>query len=254
MFSTGNIDRDKLLIAAMKQVVASGKTATVELVSRALPGDFQLDAEELDGMLADIAPPDKQPPLIEAAQPEPVVATDTTAGQSERRDGPRLPEPVETTPAPEIGEREARAILDAANKRLSVSRGEMVIAQEKLKQLRGDLATAIFGWQQIGQPQQRTFENLIRDEIRKNQQFKMDVATGKIPPPQRGGPRGRSYIDQSRGYRGDANDFARRSVQETAGLGGQRLVKGHNRGAFSRTEAMQVEAARRRAAAAARKP
>jgi hypothetical protein len=252
MYTTGNPDRDRLLRAAVQKVLDAGKTPTLKFVTGNLPGDFQLDQEELDGMLPNPdAPPNEI--TLEAAQPAiPETAVSVTAVEAAQPEPPSGTA-VETTQASEINEQQARTILDAANKRLSNARSAMVIAQETLKYKRGDLATAIYGWQQIGQPQQQSFENLIRDEIRKNQEYKQAVAEGRAPPPVRRGPRGRSFIDQTNGFYGNGNDFARRTNLATAGTAGQPVSKGYKRGAYSQKEAVQIEAQKLRAAAQARK-
>lgn len=238
MYSTGNVERDRLLTEAINKVIAAGKTASMKLVARQLPGDFALDADELDSMLADIAPQDKPP--LEGSAPE---TLEKIASPDAIKEGQSPIDAAEVAPQVEIGEREARAIHDSAQLRLKKARDEMVVAQETLKNLRGDLASAIFYWQQLCRPQQQTFSDLIRDQIAANQKLKQDIKDGKVAPPPRGG-KGRSYIDQTNGHFGDGNDFARRSNQTTAATSGHQVHKGFRRNGVSQKEAAQINAAR----------
>jgi hypothetical protein len=228
MYSTGNIERDKLLTEAINKIIAAGKTASLKLVTRILPDDFGLDQDELDNMLADIAPQDAAPLEI--------------IGES-------LPI-HEVAPAVEIGKREAWAILDGASARLRRAQAAMVLAQETLKLKRGDLAQAIYQWQLMEpKPKEQSFSDLIRDQIAANQKYKMDVYEGKVAPPPRRG-KGKSYIDQTNGLGGDAGDFVRRTNQAGAGLGGAQVFKGFRRNGVSQKEAAQINAQRIRDARA----
>lgn len=245
MSITGNPERDRMLREAIGKVVGMGKTPSLKLVSRALPEDFALDQIELDAMLAAMnqPSPDEPPPMIEAdpvkrdADGHPLIPVNLVARPKslEKIDPPHANEPAQphddtanSTGEPEIGEREARAILDHSNRRLSKARSAMVVAAETLKTYRADVSSAIYQWQLLFLPQQQTFESLIRDTIAANQQYKQDVKDGKIAPPPRQG-RGRSYIDQTNGHGGTASDFARRSQLQTAGTEGKPVYKGYRR-------------------------
>lgn len=249
-YTTGNAERDKRLRRAIGEVTMAHEQPTLEAVAKNLPQDFALDAEELTGMLAEMGviktgsddgPPEPPPPvahaqmIAETPTGEPLAAPETLnkIGVPDRPEGeqPHDP-PANSTPEAKITEGQARAMVNAANARLSRARERMVTAQNALKARRADLSAEIREWQLLFKPLQQSREDLVRQHIAANQQYKQDVKDGKVPPPRQGGPRGRSYIDRTSGRGGNANDFARRYQGEHAGLGGAPVHKGARRNAY----------------------
>ena len=259
-YTTGNAERDKRLRRGIGEVMMVHEHPSLEAVSKNLPQDFALDAEELTGMLGELGiikievedhphPAHEAPHIAqmieETPSGEPLAAPETLEkiALPDRAEGgePHDP-PATSTPEAKITEGQARAMVDAANARLGRARETMLTAQNTLKAWRADLSAEILGWQTLFKPLQQSREDLVRQHIAANQQYKQDVKDGKAPPPVRGGPRGRSYIDQTSGRGGNANDFARRYQGEHAGLGGAAVHKGARRNAFpSQYQGRQVK-------------
>jgi hypothetical protein len=208
---------------------------TLDAVSKNLPQDFSLDAEELTSMLTDMGviktgsdDGDEPPPQVERVAPHAQmqqVEREIDRGERDADTGKRI------APEAKITEGQARHFVDVANERLSKARETMVTVQNTLKARRADLSAEILGWQQLFRPLQQTREQLMREHLAANLQHKMDVKAGKIAPPRRAG-KGKSYIDQTSGRGGDANDFARRYTGEHSGLGGAPVSKGAHRNAY----------------------
>jgi hypothetical protein len=249
-YSTGNAERDKRLRRAIGEVMTVQEQPTLEAVAKNLPQDFAVDADELNGMLtemgiiktgSDDGPPEPPPQIAHA----PMIA-ETPTGEKlpppETLNKIALPDraggeqphdpPVTSTPEAKISEGQARAMVTAANARLSRAREAMLTAQNRLKARRADLSAEVREWQLLFKPMQQSREDLVRQHIAANQQYKQDVADGKIAPPRQAGPRGRSYIDRTSGRGGNANDFARRYQGEHASLGGAAVHKGARRNAY----------------------
>jgi hypothetical protein len=236
-YTTGNPERDALLLDAIQRVMKVGKTPVLKFVARLLPNDFSVDQEELDGMLADMQDqdePPEPPPQVERVAPRALMIAETPDGHP-LGDVPQVaedePPQVETAPEPPtLPEAQARAVYDHAHKRLDRAQAAMAIAQETLKQLRGGLAAEISSWQILFKPAVQTREQLQRDTIAANQQYKQDVKDGKVAPPVRGpSGKGRSYIDRASGRGGEGNDFARRYQGTSASLNGAKVFKGGRR-------------------------
>ena len=255
-YSTGVQERDKRLRRAIGEVLALHEQPSLDVVASHLPKDFELEEFELSSMLADDTP--DEPPQVESTAPVPgwealraglahkQMIEETPAGDplpktldkitssQEFEDAPPHSLPAEATPVPEINEQQARAVLTHSNKRLADARSAMVVATETLKNLRANLSTEIYRWQLLFKPVQQTREQLVRETIAANQQLKQDIKDGKVAPPRHGGPRGRSYIDQTSGRGGSANDFARRYQGVHTTVNGQpvKVTKGARGNAF----------------------
>lgn len=263
-FTTGSTERDKRLRRAIGEVMMVHEQPTLEAVSKNLPFDFAADADELEGMLTEMGiiktgsddGPPEPPPLDNQLPPQ--VATYQTgwsrgnlpAPKSLKKiavpDRPEAEQPHDvsatSTPQPEITEGEARAMVTAANTRLTRARETMFTAQRELKAHRADLSAEILGWQQLFKPLQQSREQLVKEHLAANLQYKMDVIAGKVPPPPRRAGKGKSYIDQSSGRGGNADDFARRYQGEHSGLGGAPVSKGQRRSAYpSQYQGRQVK-------------
>jgi hypothetical protein len=238
-YTTGNPERDALLLDAIRRVIAVGKTPVLKFVARLLPNDFSADQEELDGMLADMQDQDKPPeppPQVERVAPRALMITETPDGHplgelpQVAEDEPPQVEAADDTVETTLTERQARAVFDQAHKRLDRAQAAMAIAQETLKQLRGGLAAEIASWQLLFKPQVQTREQLQRETIAANQAYKQAVKDGTVAPPVRGpSGRGRSYIDRASGRGGDGSDFARRYQGTSSSLGGAKVYKGARR-------------------------
>lgn len=244
-YSTGNAERDKRLRRAIGEVTMVHEQPTLEAVGKNLPPDFSADEDELTAMLTDMG-------IIKTASddgpPEPPPQVPHTTGWSRGKlpapetlekiavpDRPESGEPHDPAPAstlqPEITEGQARHAVNAANARLTSARETMVTAQITLKGRRADLSAEILGWQQLFKPLQQTRDQLVQQHIQANQKLKQDIKDGIVPPPARR-QRGKSYIDQTNGRGGNADDFARRYTGEHSGLGGAPVSKGNRRNAF----------------------
>lgn len=218
-YSTGNEARDKRLIRAIKEVIAFNEPLDFEHVKDHLPPDFELDAAEVSGMLDEMAHGDEPTPEPWQATCEQLAAAQlietTPEGTPLKTIEEILPlqaaedEPPHDPPAKVITEAEARTALDVANARLAKARETMVLAQRALQAKRSDLSAQIHLWQLLFKPLTQTREQLVRETLAANQKYKQDLKDGKVaPPPLRG--RAKSYIDQTSGRGGNANDFARR--------------------------------------------
>jgi hypothetical protein len=130
-YSTGNPERDRLLLAAIKQVIAAKKTPSLKLVARALPEDFELDQEELDGALQFNFGP--LPKSLENIEPP----------QANEPAQPHDP-PAEPAPIPEMA---ARGLLAKAAIYRSRCHGDRAIGPETETRRSGgrDPAMAIAG-------------------------------------------------------------------------------------------------------------
>ena len=262
-FTTGNHERDKRLRRAIGECTMVHEQPTLEAVAKNLPQDFALDAEELTGMLAEMGiiktgsddGPPEPPPQVERMAPHTQMIEETPTGEKlpapetldkigvlDRAEGGRPHDPpAGSTVEAKITEGQARHAVDVANARLSAARETMLTAQNRLKARRADLSAEILGWQTLFKPLQQSREDLVRETIRANQEYKQAIKDGKIaPPPPR--TRGRSYIDQTSGRGGNASDFARRYQGEHAGLGGAAVHKGGRRNAYpSQYQGRQVK-------------
>lgn len=250
---TGNPTRDRICEQQIKLLLSMGEDPTFENVTKQLAAypDFDYDPQEHERMLVAMglveAEPEAPPQVVpEVAAPSALslyvapLAKDTPPKSLEKIEPPREAEPAapsnspaDATPRPDPRAAfEARAALDACNRRLDKLRSDLVVAKGKLKEHRADLAQAIFYYQQLGTPQQMTREQLVRDTIAANQKYKQDVKDGKVPPPRRPGAKGKSYIDQINGHYGDANSFVHGNMQESASTQGKPIYKGYRRQAF----------------------
>jgi hypothetical protein len=150
-YSTGNIERDTMLLRAIKEAHACNDAITVESVATHLPADFGPDDAELDGMSSTLAPETLK--KIEAPHaPEAAAPSLSTAEATVEPDLP--PGTYElTTPkaASKLPEMEARRALDVANRRLMKSREQQAIAMGILRESRAALATAIANWQTLSE-------------------------------------------------------------------------------------------------------
>jgi hypothetical protein len=245
-YSTGNAERDKRLRRSIGEVMMAHEQPTLEAVAKNLPQDFAVDAEELSGMLGEMGviktgSDDAPPPQVAHAQMIEQTPTGEKLPPPETLEKIALPDrpegeqphdpPAASTPEAKISEGQARAMVTAANARLTRARERMVTAQNVLKARRADLSAEILGWQTLCKPMQQSREDLVRQHIAANQQYKQDVADGKIAPPTPR-TRGRSFIDRTSGRGGNANDFARRYSGEHASLGGAAVHKGARRNAY----------------------
>jgi len=178
-YSTGNLERDALIVRAIQEATACRDPITVESLTALLPPDFELDQDELDGMLSNMEPvtvvipeghgkpmmttmPDGRalvPPetlnKIEAPHAnetaEPHVAAAETTPQPDLPGGTyTITDPNAARVIPKVKEAEARRALDAARARLSKARDNMVVAKGVLRERRNDLANAITAWQLLG--------------------------------------------------------------------------------------------------------
>lgn len=125
----------------------------------------------------------------------------------------------------------------ALNKQVQILQGDKVTAEQYAKDAREDLARAVFQWQtRGGQKNKYGREQLIRDHLKANFEYKLAVAEGRIiPPPQPRTAQG-TYRDRVGAWRGDANDFVRRyQGQHGQSVVGQTVHKGDARGAYPKS-------------------
>lgn len=153
-YTTGSEGRDLWLKRAIAEVIALHEQPTFGTVTAHLPNDFDLDAEELAGMLADLYPdhvlPETAPPKPEQVES---VALEPPEDEITYEVDPALLTTAEGIERVKrgIAESEARRQLDEANARLDAARERMVNAQVRLRHTRADLAAAITQWQLLAE-------------------------------------------------------------------------------------------------------
>ena len=143
--STGNTERDKLLIDAIKRVKAVGKTPSLKLVARQLPDDFDLLEEELIDAMADLHALDRVAPTDRITESVAEAPADVAEGDSET--SPQAPRD-----APVISQAQARAAVEAAHKRLGAARIAVRLLQQKRIDTRARLAACIEAWRHDDDP------------------------------------------------------------------------------------------------------
>lgn len=186
MYSTGNPERDSLLRDAIAKVIGQGKTPSLKLVARALPADFALGQDELDGMLADM--PDKppmapqvsttsprggQPALMIAENPEghalaaPDIAQDFADPDAEPAELSRTDDGTgQEAPDANISQGQARVAVELAHKRLSTAQVAVITARQRHADTKSALAKAITAWATEGDGSGLTQEQRQQKEIR----------------------------------------------------------------------------------------
>jgi hypothetical protein len=150
------------------------------------------------------------------------AACNLLAQESDETNSSSEPEPqsaIATEPPP-ASEQSPAERLRLAHANLCKARATVMILSEKRRQARDTLAMAIQNYQN-GSPSS-TFESLIRDTIKSNQQYKQDVKDGKVAPRQR--PVLRSGIDATAHYSrggspaGGGNSFRRGASMKQGGF------------------------------------
>jgi hypothetical protein len=126
-YTTGNDIRDALLMAAIAKAQQDGVPITVPVLELecGLPADFELGQDELDGMLASMAPAEAESTPIE---PDAVDA------------------PEESSPAA-MTATEARDRVVALNNQLAQARADVMSAQQRQRDARAKLGAAITQFQ-----------------------------------------------------------------------------------------------------------
>jgi hypothetical protein len=111
----------------------------------------------------------------------------------------------------------------AAERHLAEARAAVRITQDRLRDAKGALQTAVAAYQ-AGGAKHVTQDTLKRDFLRSEQEHRLAVAAGKAPPRQRAA-HGRSQVDVTAAYSagGSGADFVRKGF----GRG-----RGYHRGAF----------------------
>ena len=162
-YSTGNDERDKLLVRAIKECKALGDLLDLPSVAALLPGDFNTDSDELAGMVEALFGAPDEPPVRRAAD-TPQVPRELAAHLENVRKDPMAeivaaaqPKPipvrkatVEPTPPaepPSVNEMEARRAAESANARLVAAREAMQLETYNLRPLREAVASAVTQWQ-----------------------------------------------------------------------------------------------------------
>lgn len=157
-YTTGSEERDRWLKRALGEVLACHEQPTLEAVAAALPSDFQLDEEELSGMLGNMQPQTAEPfpaappgkPVIETTPAGDPLPTEAVAPQGTYLIEASSPAEAETI-LPKVREAEARRQLDEANAKLGAARESLVNAQVDRRHRREALAGAIHQWQLLAE-------------------------------------------------------------------------------------------------------
>jgi hypothetical protein len=189
---TGTAGRDMRLTAAIMTLEQRGDDpAVLASVQLELPQDFDLDATELSDMLdhmnivpgGTVAVPD---PAEDEGEAE-------AAAFAKHREGQRRPL-VPTVESPTITADEARDSVVLWEKRLAQARGARLGADQKARDLRGKLATAmqefVAGFAQLT-PEQNAREMIASEQARKAAGIPLNGGRART-----GGP---SVVDQSAG-------------------------------------------------------
>jgi hypothetical protein len=170
---TGNPMRDLMIAQAVNRARADDGVTTLPAIQILLPADFDLAEQELKDTLA-----------LMGSEPPEVTAESADAA------------PAEPT-APTMTREQAQERVRLAHADLAAHRADLIRCGNRQRKARADLGAAISAF--IAQQAPKTREQLIRDEIAANQQFKADVAVGKVRPRERPRP-GRSVVDRIASY------------------------------------------------------
>jgi hypothetical protein len=194
---TQNPIRSQAILQIVQEAIANGEPLTLEHVApKALQFGTSftpLAQDEFDAAVTMLQQPESAPVRVGN------VIMDPEAAQRHAEPDPR-----------EENRDEANARLAKLRDELHLARQERMKADDAIQSARGELANAMAAWSHTGAGYTR--EQLVRDTIRANQQYKLDVKEGRIPPPQSRRGVANSYFDRLGAYgRGDATTYARRS-------------------------------------------
>jgi len=205
-YSTGNIERDKMLRRVIGELVACHEKPTLAAVQENLPRDFDADADEVMGMLIDmklvevehvepVEPPAKIGPTL-TAPPKPLKKIEPP-----REAQPEPPHEDTADSAPEriLSAQEANNAILAASNRVAEARASLTVRRRETATARAALANAITIWQTGLPPYTR--EQLIRDHLRSEQEKRRQRIEGGIPPQVK--IVGKSAIDRAAAYSHD---------------------------------------------------
>jgi hypothetical protein len=172
MSITGNLERDARLTRAIKECPAFHEQPTIENVRGHLPKDFDLLEEELDAALLTLR-------LDGEAAPE-SVGDDAPADNSRVA----LASPQAYVPDAEISQTQARQMVEQAHKRLGNARVAVQLAQQKHRDTKATLASAIEAWQRNADPmsneQRQALEH--RNYLASEQERKQRLANAGMRP------------------------------------------------------------------------
>ena len=207
--TTGNPERDARLVRAIQECVALRENPLqIGFVSDKLPADFDLSDAELADALRELNLSDPN----SLAAPEPLAVEVGDAPADER--GVPTTSPQAVPDAPIMPQAQARAMVEAAHKRLGEARVAVLTARNKLQDTKGALALAITGWQTHSDPmspeqrRQQEVRNHLASEAAKRQRLAdAGLATSRM----------------------DTRKFPAQNM-----VTGQMGAKGNNRGAFPR--------------------
>ena len=253
MYSTGNPERDKLLLRAIQTAKACHDPLTVESLSNGhLPSNppFELDQDELDGMISNLPPepmPQARGPLVIDSLPDgrklpppdlsskslnnfDTLHANETAQPHEdaakAAPNPDLPpgQYVLTRPdaAAKLAEAEARRALDVANRRLMAARDARAITSGVLRARRADLEAAKIQYGLLADNIANANDSILSREARQQREIRAHLA----------GEQARRAELAGRGPR--MHTWNHGAVDPITGRTG---FKGRSRGAFSRQEA-----------------
>lgn len=226
MTITGNDERDRMIYQAMKTTMGKDQMLSLDNVAALLPGDFDLLPKELvacrhAAKLDSMAPLVTKTPHGNPLAPEPTALQDFPEVEAAPEPTPEEPE---QSPDAKLTQRQARAAVEQAAKRLDLARVGVRMARSALQDQRGKLAVAIEAWQNGGPKWTPEMERKAMLQAYKDQKSK----TGRVAPRRVAN----SYVDRAAGaYRGDASDAVRRHPVPN-GLNGAPGRKGFRRGAY----------------------
>ena len=142
--TTGNTERDAMLVKAIKQCGLFHDEPTFENVREKLPKDFDLLEEEYTSAMQELQT------LATVAPSHRVTESVAEAPADERLASQALPQAPRD--APVISQAQARAAVEAAHIRLGAARVRVRIAQQTLQDTNGKLATSIEAWRHNEDP------------------------------------------------------------------------------------------------------
>jgi hypothetical protein len=158
--TTGNPERDALLIRAIKETIAVHENPEeITFVADKLPADFDLSADELADALHEFK---------ELSSPSAMGAMEEVVGDAPADVGLAAISSPQAVPGDaSLSQTQAQALVEAAHNRLGAARVAVTVARQTLGDAKGKLALAITGWQtasEPGTPEQRRMA-MVRDHL-----------------------------------------------------------------------------------------
>lgn len=189
--TTGNPERDARIVLAIRECVALRENPQqIGFVSDKLPADFDLSDDELQDALRELklSDPESLAALAgKSTSKSPMPAAEVGDVPADERGVPTTSPQAVPDDAPIMSQAQARAMVEAAHKRLGEARVAVLTARNKLQDTKGALALAITGWQTHSDPmtpeqrrQQEVRNHLASEAARKQALANMGLATTRM--------------------------------------------------------------------------